>query len=277
MKARKLLAGVGVLVALPSVLMAAGSPEPVQQTTPPIGFSISDANKNLYAINLVNGQATNLGAVNYPDDDELEGLASLGRTLYGVGEAGYGDGALRNITTPPGSLVGLTGPRLGSEAGAALNPRNRAIYNLQADETLPDDTARSFLYAINPSTGKATFIGFDADYADGLAIDGSGRAYATDFRVSDSLYSVNLTTGALTPIGSLGLGDVDLDSGAAIDFRTGALWALSEDGAIYVINKTTGAATFTAFVTVGGQRVPGDLEGLDIPFVGTTPTGDVAP
>ncbi len=266
MKVTKLLASVVFLIGMQATLLAA-----------PIGFSISDANGNLYRIDLATGVATSLGAVNYPPDDEIEGLASIGGTLYGVGEANYGTGGLYNITTPPGSLVGQTGFRFGTESGAAVNPATGVLYNIQADDQATG--LRSFLYSINLLNAQASFIGASPIYADGLAINAAGEAFASNFFDTGALYRVNLSNGALTLVGSLGLslGNLGFDSGLAFD-TDGTLYALREDGAIYTLSTTTGAATFRAFVTVGGVRVPGDLEGLDIPALtaGTTPVPEPA-
>ncbi len=254
------------LVACLGLLIAAQSEAWAQEAdgVVPIGFSISDANKHLFRINMNTGAATDMGIVNHPDDDEIEGIFRRGGDLFGVGEANYDTGGLYNISTN----VRVGGSRkLGTEAGAALDPTTGTVYNLQADDLLPEDTARSFLYTINPNNGKATFIGFDNKYADGLAIDGSGRAFATDFRLDCALYRVNLSTGRLTRVGSLGLTPANctgFDSGAAFHLSDGVLFALREDGVIYRVNTTTGAATFVATVREGGVRVPGDLEGLEV-------------
>lgn len=226
----------------------------------PIGYSISDANSTLYSIDLANGAATSLGIINYAVDDELEGLASIGNVLYAVSEANFGTGTLWNVTTAPGIQIG-TNTRQGTEAGAAYNPINRTLYNIQADELASG--IRSWLYSIDPVNGAASLIGTDPNFADGLAINGAGEAFASDFRLTDSLYRVNLATGALALVGGFGIGNVDFDSGLAFD-GDGTLYGLTENGAIYTINTGTGAATFRAFVTAGGVRVPGDLEGLEI-------------
>jgi hypothetical protein len=252
----KLIASFGLLIGMQSALWAA-----------PFGFSVSDTTNRLYRIDLATGVATDLGQLNYPQDDELEGLASRGGTLFGVGEANYGPGGLYNITTPPGTLIGQTGVRFGTEAGAAFNPLTDVLYNIQGDD-LSDIGTRSALYVINPLTAASGLVGTSSIYADGLAINSNGEAFATDFRLSGSLYRVNLATGALSLVGSLGLGagGTGFDSGLAFDLDTGILYAIREDGAIYTLSTTTGAATFRAFVTLpNGTRVPGDLEGLDIP------------
>ncbi|MBA2564521.1 MAG: hypothetical protein H0V09_03755, partial [Gemmatimonadetes bacterium] len=149
----------------------------------------------------------------------------------------------------------------------AVHRGTGTVYDLQADDELPASTARSFLYKINPANGRATFVGFDSEYADGLAIDNAGRAFATDFRISCSLFRVNLSDGRLSRIGSLGLNQENctgFDSGAGFHDSSGTLYALREDGTIYTVNTSTGRATFKAVIKKGGVRVPGDLEGLDV-------------
>lgn len=233
----------------------------------PFGFSVSDANKNLYRIDLSTGEAVNQGPLGYPVDDEIEGLFSIAGKLYGVGEANYGLGGLYDLSEVPGELIGNS-RRLGTEAGAAWDGTRQIAWDLQADDLLPINTARSFLYRINPANGAATFIGFDEKYADGIAVDSTGRIFATDFRIDCALYRLNPANGRLTLVGSLGLAPAQctgFDSGAAFAPGSSALWAIREDGAIYRINTTTGQATFRAVVTDGGVPVPGDLEGLDIP------------
>lgn len=259
MKTGQWIAGLGALVGVQGALWAQG----------PIGFSVSDGNSNLYQINMLTGVATSLGALDYPENDELEGLASVGGILLGVGEADLaGGGGVYNITTPPGFRIGQTSARFGNEAGAAVNPLTGILYNVGSNDVRPGAIG-TFLYQTSYVTGVSTFIGATLGenvYVDGLAINSAGEAFATDFRLTDSLYRVNLATGALSLVGSLGLGDVNFDSGLAFDVD-GSLYAMREDGVIYTLNTTTGAATFQAFVTdsVTGQRVQGDLEGLDIP------------
>ncbi len=255
MKLLKMLASFGILLTLQSAAWA-----------DPFGFSISDANRTLYRIDLSTGVATSVGVINYPANQELEGLASINGTLYGVSEANNGPGLLYDITTAPGTLIGATQPRFGTEAGAAANPVNNVLYNIQGDD-LSTTGVRSALYTINPLTATTTFIGSSSTYVDGLAINTNGEAFASDFQLTGSLYRVNLTNGALSLVGSFGLGanGTGFDSGLAFDLNTNTLFALREDGVIYTVNTTTGAATFRAFVTSGGVRVPGDLEGFDIP------------
>lgn len=235
----------------------------------PIGYTISDVTKNLYSIDLATGVATNLGQIPFADGDELEGLAAIGSTLYGVSEANNGEGTLWDVTTPPGSQVG-TNTRQGTEAGAAYSSFTGLLYNIQGDE-LSTTGVLSWLYTISPTDATATLLGTSGTYADGLAINPlTGEAFASDFRLSDSLYSVNLNDGSLTLVGGFGIGDTALDSGLAFDVD-GTLYALTENGAIYTVNTGTGEATFQANVTLNGGTIPGDLEGLEILPGDTTP------
>lgn len=237
----------------------------------PFGYSISDANQILYRIDLTTGFATSLGIIGYPLDDELEGLAGIGSTLFGVGEANNGAGDLRNITVPPGFLIG-TSTRVGDEAGAAAF--GGLIYNTQTSSLVLGPTT---LYSINPGNGAATLVGTSAfnAHVDGLAINSAGEAFGSDFQSTGSLYRVDLTTGGLTSVGSLGVG-TGFDSGLAFDQTTGTLYGLREDGVIYTIDTATGAALFQAFVTLGGNRVPGDLEGLEILETAIPEPGSIA-
>lgn len=234
----------------------------------PIGYSISDSNGNLYAFNMLTGAAVDLGNIPYGappagPDDEIEGLGFVGNQLYGVSEANYGEGSFWNVTTPPGTQIGLTGAREGTEAGADYNTVDGKYYNVQADDQAVGPN-KSWLYSIDVATGVSTFIGADPIYVDGLAINNDGVAYASDFRLTDSLYTVNLATGALTLVGPFGIGDVTFDSGLGFD-PAGNLWGLTENGDIYSINTATGAATYQATLNAADViGLEGDFEGLAV-------------
>lgn len=226
----------------------------------PFGFSVSDANATLYRIDLATGLAAPLGVINYADNNEIEGIASIDGELVGVTEADGIPGAVYSLIPPPGAPITGFFDRDGNEAGAAYDNTTDTLYNIQSDESVP----QSWLYSIAIPSGVPTLLGTSAISADGLAIDSNGVAYASDFHLTDSLYTVDLGTGQFTLVGSFGLGDVDFDSGLAFD-DLDQLYALTEDGSIYTIDSATGLATFQAFVTdASGARVPGDLEGLEI-------------
>jgi hypothetical protein len=227
----------------------------------PFGFSVREQNNNLYRIDLATGVATSLGSVGL----FAGGMAfGPGGNLYGIG--GSVD-QLWNLTTPPGFLVGNTGPRDGTDAGLGFNSATGIMYNLNAGAP-PVGPAFSSLYRINLSTGAATFVGTSTVAgADNIAIRG-GTAYAIDavdpaFGGTDSLYTVNLATGALSFVGSLVVGFNDL---AGSDFDSlGTLWMIGDQLGIFTVNTTTGLASFVATPrdTITGQFLTG-FQGLAI-------------
>jgi hypothetical protein len=221
-----------------------------------IGYSVaSNFDDHLYAINLNTGAAVDLGLVGL---DDAEGLAFAGSTLYAIGGTVP---EFWDITTPPGFLVGGTGPRDGIDAGLSFNTANGTMYNIQGGG---GDT--STLYTIALGSGAATLVGSSGDYSDGLGIDSAGNAYGSDAIFDDGLFSVDLSDGSLTFIGGFGLGDISQQSGLSFD-DTGVLWMILGDGSIYTVDTGTGLATFSASVTVRGGAISG-FEGLAIPVSG---------
>ena len=224
----------------------------VQDSGPgPFAYSIqSNGDDRLYQINLLTGQAKSMGdPMTFGD---AEGLTFGPRgLLYAIG--GSFD-ELWNVTSPTGSMIGATGPRTGGEAG--LEFYDGVLYNMNGGG------GGSTLYRINTSNGAATAIGSTTIFIDGLAIRSDGTAYGTDWLFTDSLYEVNLATGATTLVGSLGLGNVIAESGLAFIGHT--LYAITWDGEIYTLNTATGAATLVATVTIDGCTLAGGWEGLAI-------------
>jgi len=212
----------------------------------PVLYSVrSNANDHLYSIDAATGVATDLGALTFGD---AEGLAFVGSTLYAIGGT---DDQFWNITTPPGTLVGATGARTGIDAGLDYNRVTGTMYNYNAESN------SGALYTINLATGAATLVGSNNTYADGLAIDSGGLAYAAN---GTTLYSIDLATAAATVIGSLGLGN----SGVQVGLTFGdddLLYAIASDGALYTVNTATGAATLAANITCEGIACAG-WEGL---------------
>lgn len=216
----------------------------------PIGYSVqSNGNGHLYAIDLATGVATDLGLVGLTD---AEGLTIVGNTLYGIGGT---VAQFWNLTTPPGVLIGATGPRDGIDAGLGDAP-DGTVYNIQGV-----GASASALYTINTGTGAATLVGRGSFFADDIAINGAGLAYAVDAIFSNALYSVNLATGAGTLIGSIGI-QPSAQAGSDFD-ENGLLWLMLGNGQIYNVNTATGAATFIAQTTFNGQAI-GAFEGLAI-------------
>ncbi len=110
------------------------------------------------------------------------------------------------------------------------------------------------------TSGAATFIGTGGFRADSLAINAAGEAFAADVP-SGVLYRVSLATAEMIPIGPLGIPG-EFDNGMDFD-ASGTLWMVSDGGSIYTVNPGTGAATFIANLTLGGNPLIG-CEGLAV-------------
>ena len=211
----------------------------------PIGYSVRVEGINydgyLYRIDLATGEAVNLGLVGLYN---VEGMAFVGDTLYGIGGEIH---ELWDITAPPGTRVGNTGSRDGSDAGLSYDPTSGRLYNIQRNGP------GSWLYEINMVTGQAIFIGSDTrGRPDSLAIDADGTAYAFD-AIRDTFYTVNLSTGALDFVGPLGV-DLMAEAGLAFD-ASGGLWALTDDGEIYTVDKMTGTVGLVATTLSGFEAL----------------------
>ncbi len=107
-----------------------------------LAYSVmSNGNGHLYQIDLSTGAATDLGLVGFGD---AEGLAFWNGRLLAIGGT---VNELWDITTPPGSLIGATGTRVGIDAGLGTNPVTGKVYNYQGS------VSTSGLYEVNPNTG----------------------------------------------------------------------------------------------------------------------------
>lgn len=223
--------------------------------------SQSNGDDKLYRINLRTGQAKAMGDAMTFGDAEGMSIGPKG-TVYAIGGSVE---ELWNVGSPPGGLIGSTGTRNGLDAGLAYNADNGMLYNINGS------SGNTTLYKVNPQTGSTVAVGTTTTYLDGLAIRGNGTAFATDWITTDSLYTVNLSNGNATLVGSLGLGDVSSQSGLA--FLGDTLYAITSAGEIYTINTSTGAATFVNNVTIDGLAVANGWESLAItPCSGATPT-----
>ncbi len=115
------------------------------------------------------------------------------------------------------------------------------------------DNGRDTLLRIDPTTLVVTTIGplgTDVNFGD-LAFDRATQTlYLIGGRPNPSLYTVNLTTGAATLVGTHGINDL---FGLAFDSSTGTLYATQFSGGtgLYTLNKTTGAATFIGNAAAG--------------------------
>lgn len=162
--------------------------------------------------------------------------------------------------------------------GMARNPITGVIY-ATGDNTL-QSTA---LYTVDPTTGATTFVGqngssccstqnFGTRIA-GLGFLDDGTLYGNGFYITaggSMLWTISLTTGWATPIGSHGLslgGQMNYGDMAYLD---GVLYAAGDSTAstqgLYSVNRTTGAATLigqTGPIARGGLafRTPAPTSG----------------
>jgi DNA-binding beta-propeller fold protein YncE len=109
------------------------------------------------------------------------------------------------------------------------------------------DDATNSLYTIDPSTFALNFVGssgVSGDFGDLAYNPGSGTAYWIPGRGNDTLYTMNLNTGAATQVGMHGIDDL---FSMAYDPVTQMLYADSTNGNFYSLNTSTGAATLIGF------------------------------
>src|SRR5664279_827558 len=105
------------------------------------------------------------------------------------------------------------------------------------------DDATNSLYTINPNTFALTFVGntgVSGDFGDLAYNPNSGTAYWIPGRGNDTLYTMNLSTGAVTQLGMHGVDDL---FALAYDPVTNKLYGDATSGNFYSINTSNGAAT----------------------------------
>jgi len=144
--------------------------------------------------------------------------------------------------------------------GLSFNPANGTMYGVGYS------SPNSQLYSINMSTGATTLIGSSSGLLINLAINNSGQAYAVNLG-TDSLVSVNLTTGGITNIGPIGFNanyaqDMEFDREAGELFM--AAYGLS--GELRWVNTTTGNS-----LVVGAFEGGAEVTGFAIPYSTAVP------
>ena len=145
---------------------------------------------------------------------------------------------------------------LGS-AAAALAVASSAF---GADRLIAVDTSRA-LFEIDMNTGAKTQIGTvssNAGTTAGLAFDRATRTMYLTSSGNDSLYTLDIDTGAATLVGPYGTDPDILVHGIEFDDSTGTLYAASR-GNLYTVSKASGELTFvgttglttTSFINMG--------------------------
>lgn len=219
---------------------------------------------NLYRINMSTGEATLIGSTGLA---EMHGLAvrPSNRQLYGT-----------STTSSSTTLY-----RVSSDSGDALTLRTLPLGNMRAiafnaGDSLYGATTSGRLYRINLATGDTIFIGSSGKLFSGLSFSPISRKLWASVRPAivgrDSIYTLNIQTGAVTPVGRTGLGVIT----PYIAFNpTGTLYALIGFGAqtnsLYTLDTTNASATLVGSTNVSGLQAIAMLTDTGAVSVGEPP------
>jgi hypothetical protein len=237
-----------------------------------IGYSVdSDYRNRLWRIDMSTGLATLVGPTGFSDIESLS-FSSTG-VLYGVSDT-YKRLLTCSLESGACTSVGSLGGAVPSEArdeGLSFDASGR-LWMSTDEPDLPAWHAQ-YLYELDPATGVATAIGYMGQEVTGLAF-GRGVLYGLGGDYNDNLVTLNRSSGAATPVGSLGAAVTLTDGG--IDFDPhGVLWGISDPDDLdetipsqtFTINPTNGAATVVATITDAGGGPLYGFESLAIwPF-----------
>jgi hypothetical protein len=174
-------------------------------------------------------------------------VTSIAQTLYVATGAGGASGKLYvvNPLTATATLVGdiMSGASVLSVTGLAFHPLTGVLYGVTGNESGP--TRR--LVTIDPATAQATLIGTlnVAGVTTGstdISFDANGKLYTWRTR-GGPLGTINLTTAAITPIGS----SMNGTGGNGISF--------TPDGSLYVAGPVSGPLLKVDPITGGATTV----------------------
>lgn len=233
-------------------LFLAFSAEAQVSTNNEVLFGITFFQNQLITIDTTTGQGTLVGDIG--ETVSGYGLAAYQNKLYtfnpndqSIDQLNLINGKIFARKTITG-IGGTGGTGLAGEGDLAINPDTGVGFLASAFDSAGDPTHP--LYTFNLTTGIITQLATTTVVLDGLAFDDTPTLYAIgqgdvdggDPAAGDAtLYTVNQTTGALAPIGVLGV--PQNSPVAAITFAPdGTLYGAIDDQ-LYKINKATGAAT----------------------------------
>ena len=158
-----------------------------------------------------------------------------------------------DAATAAATPVGEGTPDSADCAGqAAYNPATSVSYFVAWQFDQETEQSFAILATVDPETGVSLPVSFfSIDGAptnvDSIAIGNDGAAYAI---YDDTLYSLDLATGALTELGDLG---DDSFYGFSVDPTTGAFYAVQWNGDVFTIDIATHTATLAADTGLGGD------------------------
>jgi len=209
------------------VLLFAASPGALWAA--PFSYAVN-TDDDLFSVDVSTGTKTLVGNTGVVF---LQGLAlSPGGVLFGTDS----DGNLYriNTTTAAATLVGNTG--LGNIEGLDFKGTTLLATDFNTTPTV---------YSLDTSTAAPTSV-VTANTATGLlrtmaVLDANTILARGDGPPNNTLYSINLSTGAVTTIGTLG---VFGDQFAAMDFLSdGLLYGLDTEGSVWRIDPATAGVT----------------------------------
>jgi YVTN family beta-propeller protein len=226
----------------------------------------SDGSVVSYTINATTGALTSTGSImgNCPGLCVPESVAvdPSGKFAYVPNGGGESNGvAMYTINATTGALTS-TGmiPVGGFAVSVAVHPSGKFAYAANGNNT-PGLAGNVSMYTINATTGALTSIGtvaagtiFGEPNPIAMAVDPTGSfAYVANSGSNDvSMYSINTTTGILTPVGLIVAGTTPLS--VAVD-PTGKFAYVTNSGSndvsMYTINATTGALTSIGTIAAG--------------------------
>ena len=188
-------------------------------------------------------------------EDQPQGLASIGNTLYMVG---LQTRSLYTINTMTGVATRVSG--LPDRFPSGLASIGNTLYFV--------GTRRHNLYSIDPATGIATRVGSATDFGvgesspSGLASIGNTLYMVGTTR--DELYTVDTTTGIATRVGTAVNFGVRETQPSALASIGNTLYMIGADrDTLYIVDTTTGLATRASGVDFGTiERIPTGLTSI---------------
>jgi len=194
----------------------------------PIGYAV-DTNEDLYSVDFATSTASLIGNMGF----FMEGLAlSPNGILYATDT----DGNLYDVnqTTGVASLIGNTGEGniegldfMGSTLlGTDFTSGNVTVFSINTSNAVTSDIITSTTSPLNVRTMAV--------------LDSNNVLVRGDGPLFNTLHSLNLTTGSLSAIGTLGINDLL----AAMDFLSdGNLYGLDSAGNAWLIDPTNANVT----------------------------------
>ena len=243
----------------------------------PIGYA--SGFRDLYRIDLANGQTTLVGRVGFTD---VEGLAmSPGGNLFGAVDFTMQIGANSSLTTDflirisptsgAGSLVGQFPELQNRGPGGQLD--YGLAFTCDGKLWLASETTAE-LWEANPTSAALRFVGNTNANISGLAGRGN-ELYGVSVDPTPRLYRIDTVTGSATPIGPLNVSGSVLNAGLDFD-AAGNLWATLDPNEfnglsrLVKINLQTGNAVEVRNLT-SEPGIP--IKALAIAPPGNCPTG----